>query len=272
MSKFLPSSRKVKQSCFTLIELLVVIAIIAILAAILLPALNSARERGRTANCLSQQKNISLAMISYSSDNEEYFPPFIGSACSINDAGSLMWNLALVRGGYIDSPKLYFCPGAGDVNDASNPDSASSCGTVTDFSQPSDYKWQYTTYGYNFVYIGSNRGRAVHLNGGNPSGTSGSATAADLPPVKSVEIRNPSAKILVGDSINDSYTAGVRGLFVFGAMYRCDNGRPSARHNNSCNYAFTDGHSENIGGAAFNRTINASGDDHSHYWDPFSEK
>ncbi|MBE6357887.1 MAG: prepilin-type N-terminal cleavage/methylation domain-containing protein [Lentisphaerae bacterium] len=58
---------------FTLIELLVVIAIIAILAAILLPALNQARERGRVASCQSNIRQLGMANLLYAESNNDFF-------------------------------------------------------------------------------------------------------------------------------------------------------------------------------------------------------
>ena len=59
------------KACFTLIELLVVIAIIAILAAMLLPALSAARARARTSNCLGNLKQFGTAVTMYTQDNKE---------------------------------------------------------------------------------------------------------------------------------------------------------------------------------------------------------
>ena len=87
-----PARGRVKPYGFTLIELLVVIAIIAILAAMLLPALSAARERARSANCTAKLKQIGLAIFMYADTNADCVPVGFREGCESKGCVLLMGN------------------------------------------------------------------------------------------------------------------------------------------------------------------------------------
>ena len=85
-----------KQKQFTLIELLVVIAIIAILAGMLLPALQSARQKGHIASCQGNLKQVGQGLIGYSSDNDDWMVPELNTYRGFGGNGQgVVWTVII---------------------------------------------------------------------------------------------------------------------------------------------------------------------------------
>ena len=223
--------RRTTRKSFTLIELLVVIAIIAILAAILLPALNSARERGRTASCISNLKQLTSVGQNYADASDDYlFPCEYYTAASTVSSGKTnlaKWPATLVKFlGVTNYQKqeYFFCPKRLKIKDVAN-------------SSMENYPG-YGVMRYGPTFDAIHAGRSYH-------------------PWKMVQIEKPSRTVLFcddkyrGKDSNPTLYDGVGYFFVDNTAAgkgktTAERGNIVGEHNDNDNYSFIDGHVETI--------------------------